>query len=64
MQKDDPTHFMHVFIFEDDAAMTVHSESVAVKRFEQIYTPELLAGRVVFTDYELVADNREVTDRR
>jgi quinol monooxygenase YgiN len=56
-QKDDPTRFVHLFIFADAAAMTRHSESEAVKRFESIYTPELVGGPVVFTDYVLVASN-------
>jgi quinol monooxygenase YgiN len=57
-QKDDPTRFVHLFIFEDEAAQTRHSESDAVKRFESIYSPELVGGPVVFTDYLLVATNQ------
>ena len=57
-EKDDPTHFMHFFIFQDAAAMQRHSDSEAVQRFESIYRPELVAGDVVFTDYDLVAANR------
>ncbi|MGC2195920.1 MAG: antibiotic biosynthesis monooxygenase [Terriglobales bacterium] len=54
-QKEDPTRFVHFFIFEDEAALKVHSRSEAVKRFEAAYGPELDGGDVVFTDYELVA---------
>ena len=54
-QKDDPTRFVHFFIFEDEAAHTVHANSAAVKRFEAAYGPELVGGSVSFTDYELVA---------
>jgi len=54
-QKDDPTRFLHLFIFEDEAAQARHGESDAVKRFESIYSPELVGGKVVFTDYEMVA---------
>ena len=54
-QKDDPTRFLHLFIFEDAAAQARHGQSEAVKRFESIYSPELVGGEVVFTDYELVA---------
>ena len=54
-QKDDPTRFLHLFIFEDAAAQARHGESDAVKRFESVYSPELVGGEVVFTDYELVA---------
>ena len=57
-QQDDPTRFVHLFIFENEAAQTLHSESEAVRRFESSYTPELVGGPVVFTDYVLVAANR------
>jgi quinol monooxygenase YgiN len=54
-QKDDPTCFLHLFIFEDAAAQTRHGQSEAVRHFESIYSPELVGGDVVFTNYELVA---------
>jgi quinol monooxygenase YgiN len=54
-KKDDPTKFVHFFIFDDDAAHTAHAKSDAVKRFEAAYRPELDGGSVVFTDYELIA---------
>jgi quinol monooxygenase YgiN len=57
-QKDDPTRFLHLFIFEDAAAQTRHGQSDAVKRFESIYSPDLCGGEVVFTDYELVSGKR------
>ena len=56
-QKEDPTRFVHFFIFEDEAAHAAHGESAAVKRFESVYSPELVGGDVVFTDYNLVASN-------
>ena len=52
---DDPTKFVHLFIFEDEAAHQTHGQSGAVRAFEAVYTPELTAGPVVFTDYRLVA---------
>jgi len=58
-QKDDPTRFVHFFIFEDEAAHDIHSKSAAVKRFEAAYRPELAGGDVVFTNYHLVATNQE-----
>jgi quinol monooxygenase YgiN len=58
-QVDDPTRFVHLFIFEDEAAQTAHGESAAVGKFESIYSPELSGGPVVFTDYVLVADNSQ-----
>ena len=54
-QKSDPTRFLHFFIFEDAAAQTRHGQSEAVKRFESVYSPELVGGDVVFTDYGLIA---------
>jgi quinol monooxygenase YgiN len=56
-QKKDPTRFVHFFVFEDEAAQIAHGKSEAVKRFESVYSPELAAGDVVFTDYKLVATN-------
>jgi len=55
--QDDPTRFIHLFIFRDEAAHTIHSESEAVRHFEEIYTPYLVGGPVVFTDFNLVAAN-------
>jgi quinol monooxygenase YgiN len=57
-QKDDPTRFLHLFIFEDAAAQTRHGQSEAVRHFESIYSPELIGGDVVFTDFEMVAGKR------
>jgi quinol monooxygenase YgiN len=57
-QKDDPGHFVHLFIFEDEGAHTIHSKSEAVKRFEATYRPELIGGNVVFTDFHFVAANQ------
>jgi quinol monooxygenase YgiN len=57
-QKDDPTRFVHFFIFENEAAHAAHASSAAVKRFEAAYRPELSEGDVVFTDYELIATNQ------
>jgi len=54
-KKSDPTRFVHFFIFADETAHKTHANSVAVKRFESAYRPELVGEHVVFTDYELVA---------
>ncbi len=56
-QQDDPTRFVHLFIFEDDEAHLTHGHSDAVKAFEAVYRPELVGGPVVFTDYVQVATN-------
>ena len=58
-QKHDPTRFLHLFIFEDAAAQTRHGQSDAVHRFESVYSPELVGGDVVFTDYEMIAGKRD-----
>lgn len=57
-QRDDPTHFVHFFIFEDELAHQAHSRSEAVKQFEAAYRPELAGGEVVFTDYNRIATNQ------
>jgi hypothetical protein len=57
-QKVDPTRFLPLFISEDAAAQTRQGQSEAVRRFESIYSPELVSGDVVFTDYELVSGKR------
>jgi len=53
--KDKPTRFVHFFIFADESAHKAHASSVAVKRFEAAYRPELVSEGVTFTDYVLVA---------
>ena len=60
---DDPTRFVHLFIFEDETAHEAHGRSAAVRAFEAVYQPELTAGPVVFTDYGLVATNSRDGDR-
>jgi quinol monooxygenase YgiN len=57
-QKDDPTRFLHLFIFKDAAAQTLHGQSEAVRRFESIYSPGQVGGEVIFTDYEMIAGKR------
>jgi len=54
-EKNDPTRFLHLFIFADEAAQERHGQSEAVKRFESVYTPELVGKEVIFTDYELIS---------
>jgi len=53
-EKNDPTRFLHLFIFEDEAAQGRHGKSAAVKQFESVYSPELVDGDVVFTDYQMI----------
>jgi quinol monooxygenase YgiN len=54
-EKADPTRFVHLFRFKDEAAQKQHGESAAVAKFESVYSPELVGGDVVFTDYVMVA---------
>ena len=56
--QDDPTRFVHLFIFEDEDAQRTHSESAAVARFAAAYRPHLVDGDVMFTDFDLVASNQ------
>ena len=56
-QQDDPTRFVHLFEFADDHAQEAHGKSAAVRRFEDVYGPELASGPVVFTDYVQLATN-------
>ena len=39
--EDDPTKFVHFFIFEDEAAHAAHAKSDAVKKFEGPTGPNL-----------------------
>ena len=58
-----PRQFVHLFIFADANAMKRHGESDAVKRFEAVYSPELVDGDVVFTDYDMIAGKGEPQQR-
>jgi quinol monooxygenase YgiN len=58
-QQQEPTRFVHFFIFENEAAHLAHGRSEAVKRFEAAYRPWLEGGDVVFSDYNLIATNQE-----
>ncbi len=54
-EPEDPTSFLHYFVFEDDAAQDRHSNSDAVNKFTSILYPETLAP-VRFTEYHVVAN--------
>ena len=53
-EKNDPTRFLHLFIFENEAAQARHGQSGVVRQFESVYSPELVGGDVVFSDYEMI----------
>ena len=57
-QADNPTHFVHLFIFDDEAAHEAHGQSAAVRQFEAVYQPYLSEGPVRFTDYVELATNQ------
>jgi quinol monooxygenase YgiN len=58
-EKNNPAKFNHLFIFKDEASQKLHGQSEAVRKFESVYSPELVGGSVVFTDYEMPAGKRE-----
>ena len=55
---DEPTCFVHIFVFRDAEADRIHSESEEVKKFAGILYPECLAP-VEFIDYQQVVSNTE-----
>jgi quinol monooxygenase YgiN len=57
-EKDDPTRFVHIFVFRDADADRIHSESPEVEKFAGILYPNLLAP-VEFVDYQQVTSNAE-----
>ncbi|WP_051423250.1 putative quinol monooxygenase [Arthrobacter sp. MA-N2] len=54
---EDPTKFVHLFIFEDEGAHEAHGKSAEVAAFEAVYRPVLTAGPVVFKDFSMIASN-------
>jgi len=56
-EKGDPNHFIHYFIFKDEAARDLHSNSSAVKRFTDVLYPNLVAP-VEFTEYNVFASTK------
>jgi len=55
-EPENPTRFVHIFVFRDAKANQVHSESTAVKKFSGILYPQCLEP-VKFIDYQQVASN-------
>ena len=55
---DNPTEFLHYFIFENEAAEQRHRTSDAVKHFTDTLYPELSSKGVEFTTYSMVASSR------
>ncbi len=57
-ERDNPTRFVHIFIFRDAEADGLHSESPEVKKFAGALYPECLEP-VEFIDYQQVVSNAE-----
>ncbi len=55
-EREDPTRFVHLFVFRDAEADRIHSESAEVKQFASVLYPECLAP-VEFIDYEQFVSN-------
>jgi quinol monooxygenase YgiN len=55
-EREDPTRFVHSFVFRDAEADRIHSESAEVKKFASILYPQCLKP-VEFVDYEQIASN-------
>lgn len=55
--KEHATHFLHYFIFRDEAARELHANSEALNRFTGILYPNLIAP-VDFTEYNLFASTK------
>lgn len=56
-EKENPTRFLHYFIFRDEKARQLHSSSDAVNQFTSILYPHLVAP-VDFTEYVVFANTQ------
>jgi len=56
-ERDDPTKFVHIFVFRDAVADQAHSESAEVKQFSAVLYPQCLRP-VEFIDYRQVETNK------
>jgi len=55
-EQEDPTRFVHMFVFRDAEADRTHSESAEVQKFASVLYPECLAP-VEFIDYQQLVSN-------
>ena len=56
-EKENPMRFIHYFIFRNEHARALHSNSDAVNRFTSILYPNLVAP-VEFTEYAVFASTK------
>ena len=56
-EQENPLRFLHYFIFRDEKAREIHSNSDAVNRFTSILYPNLVEP-VEFTEYEIFASTK------
>ena len=55
-EAEQPTRFVHIFVWRDEEANRIHGESAAVKKFAGILYPNCLAP-VEFTTYKQIDAN-------
>jgi quinol monooxygenase YgiN len=55
-EQDEPTRFVHIFVFRDAEADRIHSGSAEVRKFAGVLYPNCLAP-VEFVDYRHVVSN-------
>ncbi len=56
-EKENPTRFIHYFIFRDEKAREIHSSSDAVNHFTSVLYPNLIEP-VEFTEYIAFASTK------
>jgi quinol monooxygenase YgiN len=60
-ERDEPTRFMHLAVFDDETALEIHHASKALRRFEKLRDPHIVGGPAFFTEYDEVAGKPETT---
>ncbi len=55
--KENPTQFLHYYIFTDETARDIHSNSNAANHFTEVLYPNVIAP-VEFTEYKVFANTK------